>query len=317
MANIVVASREMDKTTARAKKWDKFKRELPLYFMILPAFVLVAIYSYGAMLYTGIAFTRFVPTAGMRGSDFIGFDNFRTLFNMPSFWPIIRNTVFIAFSKMVGLIVVPVAFSLMLNEVRNNFAKRGLQTMVYLPHFISWIVLAGIFRDILSPSTGIVNLSLMRMGADPIFFLGDQFWFPLTMIMTDIWKGFGFGSVIYLAGLTAIDPALYEASEIDGANRWRQTWHVTLPGITSLIVLLSVLSLGNILNGGFDQIVNMYSPVVYATGDILDTFIFRMGIENAQFAIATTAGLFRSFISLLFVVAGYYMADKFAGYSIY
>lgn len=313
----ILAAKDMVRPTEREKKIDKFKRELSLYFMILPAFVLVAIYSYGAMVYTAIAFTRFVPTAGLAGSDFVGFDNFRTLFNMPSFWPIIRNTVVIAFSKMVGLIIVPVTFSLMLNEVKNTFAKRGLQTMVYLPHFISWIVLAGIFRDILSPSTGFLNLTLMRMNLEPIFFLGDQFWFPLTMIVTDIWKGFGFGSVIYLAGLTAIDPALYEAAEIDGANRWKQTWHVTLPGITSLIVLLSVLSLGNILNGGFDQIVNMYSPVVYATGDILDTFIFRMGIENAQFALATTAGLFRSLISLMFVVAGYYLADKVAGYRIY
>jgi len=301
----------------REKQWDRFKRELPLYFMIIPAFILVAIYSYGAMIYTVIAFQRFVPTAGIFGSEFIGFGNFRTLFNMPTFWPIIRNTVVIAFSKMVGLIIVPVTFALLLNEVKNSFGKRGLQTMVYLPHFISWVVLAGIFRDMLSPSTGLVNLTLMRLGLEPIFFLGDQFWFPLTMIVTDIWKGFGFGSIIYLAGLTAIDPTLYESAVIDGANRWKQTLHVTLPGITSLIVLLSVLSMSNILNGGFDQIVNMYSPVVYATGDILDTFIFRLGIENAQFALGTTAGLFRSGVSLLFVVASYYLADKVAGYRIY
>jgi putative aldouronate transport system permease protein len=223
----------------------------------------------------------------------------------------------IAFSKMVGLIIVPVVFALMLNEVKSALGKRGIQTLVYLPHFISWIVLAGIFRDILSPSTGIVNLTLMRFGFEPIFFLGDQLWFPLTMIVTDIWKGFGFGSIIYLAGLTSIDPSLYEAAEIDGANRWQQTIHVTLPGITSLIALLSVLSLGNIFNGGFDQIVNLYSPVVYATGDILDTFIFRLGIESAQFALATTAGLFRSGVSLIFIVAGYYLADRVAGYRIY
>lgn len=319
MANVTLTAKaaQRDDPLARAKKRDKFIRELPLYVMILPAFVLVAIYSYGAMIYTVIAFQRFVPTAGIGGSEFIGFDNFRTLFNMPTFWPIIRNTIIIAFAKMIGLIVVPVTFALLLNEVKSNIAKRGIQTLVYLPHFISWIVLAGIFRDILSPSTGIVNLTLMRFGFEPIFFLGDQLWFPITMIVTDIWKGFGFGSIIYLAGLTSIDPALYEAAEIDGANRWQQTIHVTLPGIASLITLLSVLSLGNIFTAGFDQIVNLYSPVVYATGDILDTFIFRLGIENAQFALATTAGLFRSGVSLVFVVVGYYLADRFTGYRIY
>jgi len=305
------------KSLARAKQWDKFKRELPLYAMIMPAFILVAIFSYGSMVFTVIAFQRFVPTGGIFGSEFIGFQNFTTLFNMPTFWPMIRNTIIIAFSKMVGLVIVPVTFALLLNEVKSTFAKRGVQTLVYLPHFISWIILAGIFRDILSPSTGIVNLMITGLGFDPIFFLGDQTWFPITMIVTDIWKGFGFGSVIYLAGLTGIDPALYEAAVIDGANRWKQTLHVTLPGITSLIVLLSVLSMSNILNGGFDQIVNLYAPVVFATGDILDTFIFRLGIENAQFALATTAGLFRSGISLIFVVVSYYLADRFAGYRIY
>jgi len=285
--------------------------------MILPAFIIVAIFSYGAMVYTFIAFQRFVPTGSIFGSEFIGFDNFRTLFTMPTFWQMIRNTVVIAFSKMVGLIFVPVVFALLLNEVKNTFVKRGIQTLVYLPHFISWIILAGIFRDIMSPSTGIINLTLMRFGLGPIFFLGDQTWFPITMIVTDIWKGFGFGSVVYLAGLTGIDPSLYEASELDGANRWKQTLHVTIPGITSLIILLSVLSMSNILNGGFDQIVNMYSPVVFATGDILDTFIFRLGIENAQFALATAAGLFRSLIYLIFVVVSYHLADKIAGYKIY
>lgn len=318
MADMTLSrDKAIDEPTERAKKWDKLKRELPLYAMITPAFILVLIYSYGAMMYTVIAFQRFIPTAGVLGSDWIGFGNFTTLFNMPTFWPIIRNTMVIAFSKMVGLIIVPVVFALLLNEVRSTFAKRGIQTMVYLPHFISWVVLAGIFRDMMSPSTGLINLTIMRFGFEPIFFLGDQFWFPITMIVTDVWKGFGFGSIIYLAGLTGIDPALYEAAEIDGANRWKQTIHVTIPGITSLIVLLSVLSLGNILNGGFDQIVNLYSPVVYATGDILDTFIFRLGIENAQFALATTAGLFRSGVSLIFVVVGYYLADRLAGYRIY
>ncbi|MDR1531445.1 MAG: ABC transporter permease subunit [Clostridiales bacterium] len=299
------------------KRRDRLLRELPLYVMIVPSFVLVLIYSYGAMIGVTIAFQKFSPAKGLFGSAFIGFNNFINLFSMPNIWTVVRNTIVISLWKMGGGIIVPVVFALLLNEVRQNFVKRGFQTLVYLPNFLSWIVLAGVFMDILSPSSGIVNRVLSALGAAPIFFLGDKFWFPITMVVTEIWKGFGFGSVIYLAGLTGIDPTLYEASEIDGANRWKQTLHVTLPGITSLIVLMTVLSMGNILNGGFDQIYNMYSAAVYETGDILDTFVYRLGIESAQFALATAAGLFKSVISFIFVVASYYLADRIAGYRIY
>ena len=301
----------------RHHRRDKFLRELPLYLMVLPAIVLVAIYSYGPMFGLVMAFQRFTLSGGVFGSEFIGFDNFTRLFNMPNFWPVIRNTVVIAFSKMVGFIIVPVVFALLLNEIKNSGIKRGLQTMVYLPNFISWVILAGLFIDLLSPRTGLVNQALGFVGISPIFFLGDRFWFPVTMIVTDIWRGFGFGSIIYLAALSGIDPSLYESAQIDGANRWKQTIHITLPGLTAIITLMTVLSMGGILNGGFDQIVNMYNPAVMATGDILDTLVFRLGIEGAQFSIATAAGLFRSIVSLVFVVVSYYLADKLAGYRIF
>jgi putative aldouronate transport system permease protein len=254
---------------------------------------------------------------GLFGSEFIGLDNFKNLFAMPNIWPIIRNTVLIALGKMIGGVIVPVLFALMLNEVSKNRLKRTFQTLVYLPHFLSWVILASIFTDILSPSSGVVNKLLEAFGFDPIFFLGSVTWFPITMIITDIWKGFGFGSIIYLAALTGIDQNLYEAAKIDGASRIKQTIHVTLPGILSTIILMSVLSMGNILNGGFDQIYNMYSASVYSTGDILDTFVFRLGIENAQFALSTAANLFKSGVSLLFVVTSFSLANKFAGYKIF
>ncbi|MDR1641466.1 MAG: ABC transporter permease subunit [Clostridiales bacterium] len=301
----------------RRRNWDRLLRELPLYIMIVPSFVLVLVYSYGAMAGVTIAFQKFSPAKGLFGSDFIGFSNFVNLFSMPSIWTVIRNTITISLWKMGGGIIVPVVFALLLNELRGKFVKRGFQTLVYLPNFLSWIVLAGVFMDILSPSSGIVNTVLGNMGVAPIFFLGDKFWFPITMVVTEIWKGFGFGSVIYLSGLTSIDPALYEAAEIDGANRWQQTLNVTLPGIASLVALMTVLSMGNVLNGGFDQIYNMYSAAVYETGDILDTFVYRLGIESAQFALATAAGLFKSAISLLFVLVSYHLADRLAGYRIY
>jgi putative aldouronate transport system permease protein len=299
------------------KSQGKFRRQLPLIVMLIPSVVLVLIYSYGSMVGTVIAFQKFNMAKGLFGSPWVGLDNFKNLFTMPNIGPVIRNTVLIAIGKMVGGIVVPVLFALMLNEISKKRLKRLYQTMVYLPYFLSWVILASIFTDILSPSSGIVNKILESIGVHPIFFLGSTTWFPITMVITDIWKSFGFGSIIYLAALTGIDQNLYEAASIDGAGRMKQTLHVTLPGILSTIILMSVLSMGNILNGGFDQIYNMYSASVYATGDILDTFVFRLGIENAQYALSTAASLFKSGVSLIFVVGSYSLANKFANYRIF
>lgn len=296
----------------------RLQRQLPLYLMLVPAVMLVGIYSYGSMAGVIIAFQKFKPALGLFGPQkWVGFANFHTLFDMPNFWPIIRNTVLIAWGKMLGGIIVPVVFALLLNEVSGTRLKRTLQTLVYLPNFLSWVILAGILIDVLAPEGGIVNSLLVRLGFSPLFFLGDKGLFPPTMIVTEVWRSFGFGSVIYLAALTGIDPALYEASTIDGANRWQQTWHITLTGIASTIVLMTVLSLGNILNGGFDQIFNLYSPVVYATGDILDTFVYRLGIQDAQFSLSTAAGLFKSAVSLVFIILSYWLADRTAGYRVF
>ncbi|MFB9273794.1 ABC transporter permease [Cohnella cellulosilytica] len=303
---------------AKLKLEDRLIRELPLYLMLIPAVVLVAIYSYGSMAGVIIAFQKFIPAKGLFGpQQWVGFRNFDTLFSMPNIWPVIRNTVVIAMSKMIAGVIVPVVFALLLNEVRSLFAKRMFQTLVYLPHFLSWVILSGILINLLSPSEGIVNVFLSKLGIEPIFFLGNADVFPATMVISDVWKAFGFGSVIYLAALTGISPDLYEAAVIDGANRWRQTWHITLPGITSIVVLMTVLGFANILNGGFDQIYNMYSPVVYSTGDILDTFVFRLGIEQAQYSLSTAAGLFKSGVSLVFIVTSYYLADRFTGYKVF
>lgn len=300
------------------KRKDKMLRELPLYFMLLPAVILVGIYSYGSMAGIVIAFQKFIPAKGMFGQqDWVGLKNFVTLFSMPNIWQVIQNTVIIASFKLIGGVIVPVVFALMLNEVRNILTKRVFQTLVYLPHFLSWIILSGILLNILSPSEGLVNILLSKIGIEPIFFLGNPDVFPATMVVSDIWKTFGFASVIYLAALTSIDPSLYEAAVIDGANRWRQTWHITLPGISAMVVLMTVLGLANILNGGFDQIYNMYSPVVYSTGDILDTLVFRLGIEQAQYSLSTAAGLFKSVVSMIFIIVSYYLADKFTGYRVF
>ena len=285
--------------------------------MVLPGVLVVLVYSYIPMLGSYIAFMDFKPALGLFGSDWIGFGNFQFVFRIPSFYQVIWNTIYIAFLKMVGLIVVPVSVALLLNEIRVERAKRTIQTLIYLPYFLSWVILSGVLIDILSPSTGIVNEMIVGLGFEPIFFLGDLVWFPLTLVFSAIWKNFGFGTIIYLAALTSIDPNLYEAAVIDGAGRFRRIWSITLPGILPIIVLMTVLSLGTILNAGFEQVLNLYSPQVYKTGDIIDTFIYRLGLEQVQFGPATAVGLFKSLISFVLVSMSYYLADRLVNYRIF
>lgn len=291
-------------------------RELPLHMMLIPAVIIVLIYSYGPMLGIIIAFQDFQPTH-LFNSPWVGLDNFKYVLELPGSLQILWNTLYMAFLKILGMIIVPVTFSLLLNEVGRQGFKRFFQTLIYMPNFLSWIIVSGMLIDILSPSDGIVNKLLGMAGIGEIFFLGDPFWFPATMIISDIWKGFGFGTIIYLAALTNIDPTLYESSVVDGANRWKQTIHITLPGIVPIIILMSVLSIGNILNAGFDQIFNLYSPSVYETGDIIDTFVYRLGIEQTQYSPAAAVGLFKSAVSFIFVSLSYLLADKLANYRVF
>ena len=189
--------------------------------------------------------------------------------------------------------------------------------MIYFPHFLSWVILAGVFVDILSPSEGVIGRLFTALGMEPIFFLGDPDWFPYTMVLTDTWKEFGYGTIVYLAALTGIDPTLYEAAVMDGAGRWKQTLHVTLPGILPIVALMSILAMGNIFNAGFDQIFNMYSPQVYGTGDILDTLVYRIGMLDAQYGVATAIGLFKSVISFAMLASAYVLAYKFTDYRVF
>lgn len=291
-------------------------RELPLHIMLIPAIIIVLIYSYGPMLGIIIAFQDFQP-ARLFNSPWVGLDNFNYVLELPGSLQILWNTIYMAFFKIVGMIIVPVTFALLLNEVGRQGFKRFFQTLIYMPNFLSWIIVSGMLIDILSPSDGIVNILLGMVGIKEIFFLGDPFWFPTTMIVSDIWKGFGFATIIYLAALTSIDPALYESSIVDGASRWKQTIHITLPGIMPIIILMCVLSIGNILNAGFDQIFNLYSPSVYKTGDIIDTFVYRLGIEQTQYSPAAAVGLFKSVVSFIFVSLSYILADRVANYRVF
>lgn len=297
---------------------NKVRRNLPLYLMLLPGIIVVFIYSYIPMIGIFIAFQRFVPAKGLFGpQEWVGLDNFRYILTLPDTFKILRNTVFIAGMKIIAGLIVPIIIALLLNEIRKEWFKRSVQTIIYLPHFLSWVIFAGILMDILSPSEGIVNKLLESIGVRPIYFLGDPSWFPYTMVITDLWKNFGFSTIVYLAALTNISPTLYEAASIDGANRWQQTWYITLPGMRPIIVLLATLSLGSILNAGFEQIFNLYSPQVYETGDIIDTFVYRIGLIQAQYGLATAVGLFKSVVSFGLITLSYYLAYRFADYRIF
>ena len=304
------------KTFLPRRGW-RLRRELPLYLMALPAIIIVIIYNYGPMVGIAIAFERFLPKRGLFGSEWVGLDNFRYMFSMPNIWQVLFNTVYIAAMKIVLGIIVPVSVALLLNEVGSRTYKRLVQTIVYLPHFLSWVILSGIVIDMFSPSEGIINRLLGKVGIQPIFFLGDERVFPYVLVLTDVWKSFGFGTIVYLAALTGIAPELYEAAYVDGATRWQQTLHITLPGILPTVVLLSVLSLGNILNAGFEQVFNLYSPAVYRTGDIIDTLVYRMGMENYQYGVATAVGLMKSVVALLFIGVSNRIAGSLTGYRIF
>lgn len=295
----------------------RWKRLLPLHLMLLPALALLLIYGYGPITGIVIAFQKFMPAKGMFNSPFIGLDNFKYVWNLPDTKQVLANTVVIALFKIVLNLLVPIVLALLLNEIRLKLFKRTVQTVIYLPYFLSWVLLGGILIDILSPSQGIVNDLLRAFGFKPVFFLGDPSWFRFTVVFTDLWKEAGFNTIVFLAAVTNANPALYEASVIDGANRWKQTLSITLPSMLPVIILLATLSLGNVLNAGFDQIFNLYSPQVYSSGDILDTFIYRIGLIDTQYGVATAVGLFKSVISCVFISVSYVLAYRFAGYRIF
>jgi putative aldouronate transport system permease protein len=295
----------------------KFMRNLPLHVMLLPAMALLFFFNYIPLVGNLMAFQKYRPTKGLLGSTWVGLENFRYVLNMPDTLQVLYNTFYISFMKVVAGIIIPVIFALLLNEIQKISYKRILQTIIYFPHFLSWVILSGVLIDILSPSTGIIGRLFTAIGLKPIFFLGDPDWFPYTLVLTESWKEFGFGTIVYLAALTGIDPNLYEASVIDGANRWKQTLYITIPGILPIVLLMTILSMGNILNAGFDQVFNLYSPQVYKTGDILDTMVYRLGLQDAQYSVATAVGLFKSVVSFTMLTISYALAYRYTDYRVF
>ena len=284
--------------------------------MLLPGMIFLVIFSIIPMFGIVMAFQNFVPAKGIFGSKFVGLAQFQRLFMLPDFRQILENALIIALSKIIIGTLLAIVFAVLLNECRNVRYKRFIQTAVYLPHFLSWVILAVMFSNIFS-YTGIINQLITALGGEPVMFMISNTWFRPIVIGTDVWKEFGYNAVIYVAAMTSIDPSLYEAADIDGAGRWKKIMHITLPGILPTIILMGTLSIGNVLNAGFDQVFNMYSPLVYRTGDIIDTYVYREGLVNIQYSFATAVGLFKSIISFALLTTAYKLADKFCGYRIF
>lgn len=302
------------------KAGSKRRRKNPdvkhYWIMLVPVFVWMALFQITPMFGIVIAFQDYNPGAGFLKSEFIGLEHFEYMFVLEDAQVALWNTVIIAVGKIIGNLVVPLVFALLLNELRQKYLIKTIQTSVYLPFFLSWVILAGALLQIFSLN-GPVNNLLAFMGFEPVAFFQKAELFRGFIIGSDIWKSFGFNSIIYLAALTGIDQTLYEAAEMDGAGRWRKMWNVTLPGIRSTIALLAILSLGGILEAGFDQVFNMYNPLVYSTGDIIDTYVYRAGLQNLNFSFGTAVGLLKSVVSFILIATGYWLAKKLLGYRIF
>lgn len=278
------------------KKRSPWLHYWDFYLMLLPAMIFIVVYKYVPMYGVIIAFKDFNIMEGIPGSPWVGLQHFRELFMFEEFPRVVNNTVIISLMKLVFGFPAPLIIALLLNELVVKRFKRVVQTLTYIPHFISWVVVGGIVIDVLSPSSGIVNKVIQLFGFDPIFFMSDERLFRWVLVFSDIWKEAGWGAIIYLAALLGINDELYQAAKVDGASRIRQIWHVTLPCIRSTITILLLLRIGNVFDAGFEQILVMYNTTVYSVADIIDTYVFRVGLGQMQFGLTTAAGLFKSVI---------------------
>ena len=304
-----------DKTNVQRKK-KNWQKDWQLHLMILPGLLFILIVKDMPLGGITIAFKEFLPGKGIWGSPWVGLENFEYMLALPDTKRVMWNTLFIAAAKILINFPVPIIISILLNEVKNHRFKRSVQTIIYLPYFISWVILAGIIQDLFAKE-GLINQFLGIFGAEPVFFLGNKYAFLGVLIGTDVWKNFGYNTVVYLAAITGIDETLYEAAKIDGANRFQQIWNVTLPGIAPIVVLMMILNLGNVLNAGFEQIFNLYNPLVYETADIIDTFVYRISLVEANYSLGTAVGLLKSVVSFILIVTSYKIANKYSDYTVF
>jgi putative aldouronate transport system permease protein len=278
--------------------------------------IFLLIFNYLPMFGLVMAFQDFVPAKGFFGSKFVGLKHFQYMLQLPDIGRVIRNTLIIAVVKIFFGMILAIAFAILLNEIRMKFLKSTVQTIVYLPHFLSWVVLAAVAVNLFNLD-GSVNQILASIGIGKINFLGSNQVFRKLIIGTDVWKEFGYNSVVYLAAITGIDPSLHEAAAIDGASWWKRIWHITIPGMLPIIMLMTAMNLTSVLSAGFDQVYNLYSPIVYESGDVLDTYVYRIGLVGRQYSFGAAVGLARSAVATLMMVTANHLTDRLTGQRIY
>lgn len=293
-----------------------FKREFPFYIMLIPGVIFTLIFSYLPMFGLVMAFQDFTLLKGFEHSAWVGLKNFREMLALPTFWNVVGNTLFISVCKIILRLFVPLVLALLLNEVVHPRFMRISQTVFFLPYFLSWAVVSGMIRSLFQYD-GLVNEFLGKFGIDPIMFLGSNIWFPIIIILSDVWKDMGYNMIIYLAAITSVDPALHESAALDGANRWQQIRHITLPAIRPIVIMLLVLSLGSVLSAGMEQVMLLYNPMVYKSADIIDTLVYRLGLINHQWSLSAAVGMMKSVISFILVVVSYRIASRHFDYQVF
>lgn len=301
----------------RSKTRELVVKNLDMYLLLIPGLAFIILFRYVPMYGIAIAFEKYNIFKGVAGSEWVGFYQFRKLFRSPQFLQVFRNTLLISLYKIAVTFPLPILIAVILNEIHRMFYKRTVQTMIYLPHFLSWVVVSGLAIEFLAPSTGLLNQIITACGGQPVSFLMDNHWFPSVLVGTEAWKEIGYSAIIYIAAIAGIDQEEYEAARVDGAGRVQQTIHVTIPGIWSIILLMFILRLGGILQAGTEQILLLYNPTVYPSGDVIGTYIYRMGITQMDYSYSTAAGLFESVIGFFLVIGGNYLSKKTTGRSVW
>lgn len=301
---------------SRAIKRSKIKRTWPLILMLVIPLILLIVFRYVPLAGLRLAFVKFNPVKGIWGSKLVGWKNFDKLFGTIKFWNILRNTLVIAAEKIICNLFFSLLFALLLTEIRWQKGSKLFQSMMLFPWFVSWIILSTIFLNMFSLD-GAMNNIFASIGLERVSFFTDHLAFRILIILSDTWKGMGYNMVIFITAIVGIDPGLYEAATVDGANKFQQKLHVTIPGIAPMIMLVLILALGNVLNAGFDQIYALYNTAVYDTAEIIDTYVYKIGLESAQYALGAAVGMFKSVISGILVMISYYLAGKFANYRVF
>jgi putative aldouronate transport system permease protein len=297
--------------------WNDLRRDWQLYLLLAPTIIWFALFLYKPMYGLLIAFKDFSIFRGIEGSPWVGFANFAELFQNDMFVRAFWNTIIISGLGLIFAFPVPIILALMFNEVQSATARRWAQTVVYLPHFISVVIVAGIVVNFLSPSTGVVNLLMKSLGLEPVYFLTQPEWFRPVFIGSSIWKEAGFESIVYLAAIAGVSPTLYESARVDGASRWQMMWRITLPCILPTIIIMLIIRIGNLVEVGFEYIILLYRPSTYETADVVSTFIFRTGLQGTQYDLATTAGLFNAVIAFALVYSANRISRKVSSTSLW